>query len=782
MIKHEGDKWTLYSADGSKNLGTYDSKEECEEREKQVQAFKHMKENEEAAAEDTISIKDGRLLEALEPTGKTWRVRVLKFGRSLNGWLWTPEAGQSLVGHLDGAPVGLYAYPGGAAHADEASIHLAKGPVVRNIVGDLSHPAVEPDGVYADLHLHEDVPWLKQKLLGLSQRGMLGKVLGLSVDTLASYTPVQLKEGAARAIKGISRLISLDIVGNPSADGRFVAVKEAEMTQDQVLALVREHRPSLLEGKDATTLTDDDLAGLVKEALTTPPSPPPPPPPPPSPAPAQADPMAAIFARAAKLESELGQRVSAMRVDEALKASGLPHLAQERIRERFTGRAVEDEEITREIAKERDYLAKVSESGNPSGYGATKVEVTASPTDKIQAAVDALFGIREEPFMRALEASGPFSPDALGRVRETFAPHRQAAKDPGLRFKGIRQFYTHMTGDEDLNRLHVSRGGNGRVSEVVLSTTWGDILGNTLYRTMLATYAEQQYNERTIARFGRAVDFRTRETVILGYFNDLANVAENGQYLPITDPGDEKVTYAVAKKGNLFEVTLETVKNDDMRVVSEAVRRLGRAARRTLASYIWTMWNGAGVVYDVDSVAWFNAAHANTGTTALTANAAGAAEVFAKIAQLAAVTEQGSGTALGFPPLESLWLDVPLPLAAVARMLTIAPEFGAGVTNPIFGIFGNPQPTSEAAGTMRVNANPLFTDATDWGVHVNPNSGGRESIWIDFLDGNEEPEMFLADNPTSGTLFTHDRLQYKIRHIYGGDLVDYRGAAKNIVA
>ena len=35
MIKHEGEKWVLYSADGSKTLGTYDSEEAAQERERE---------------------------------------------------------------------------------------------------------------------------------------------------------------------------------------------------------------------------------------------------------------------------------------------------------------------------------------------------------------------------------------------------------------------------------------------------------------------------------------------------------------------------------------------------------------------------------------------------------------------------------------------------------------------------------------------------------------------------------------------------------------------------
>jgi Uncharacterized protein conserved in bacteria (DUF2188) len=40
MIVHEGNKWHVKSEDGSKNLGTYDSKEEATKRLKEIEYFK----------------------------------------------------------------------------------------------------------------------------------------------------------------------------------------------------------------------------------------------------------------------------------------------------------------------------------------------------------------------------------------------------------------------------------------------------------------------------------------------------------------------------------------------------------------------------------------------------------------------------------------------------------------------------------------------------------------------------------------------------------------------
>ncbi len=42
MIKQVGSKWVLFSQDGSKKLGTFASRAAAEEREKEIEMFKHM--------------------------------------------------------------------------------------------------------------------------------------------------------------------------------------------------------------------------------------------------------------------------------------------------------------------------------------------------------------------------------------------------------------------------------------------------------------------------------------------------------------------------------------------------------------------------------------------------------------------------------------------------------------------------------------------------------------------------------------------------------------------
>jgi hypothetical protein len=72
-----------------------------------------------------------------------------------------------------------------------------------------------------------------------------------------------------------------------------------------------------------------------------------------------------------------------------------------------------------------------------------------------------------------------------------------------------------------------------------------------------------------------------------------------------------------------------------------------------------------------------------------------------------------------------------------------------------------------------------WTDTNDWALFADPND--LQTIELGFLDGQEEPQLFVQDMPNVGSMFSNDKLTYKIRHIYGGNVLDFRGAYKEVV-
>lgn len=77
---------------------------------------------------------------------------------------------------------------------------------------------------------------------------------------------------------------------------------------------------------------------------------------------------------------------------------------------------------------------------------------------------------------------------------------------------------------------------------------------------------------------------------------------------------------------------------------------------------------------------------------------------------------------------------------------------------------------------------PYWGDANDWCTVADP--AKLPAIEVGFLNGREEPELFVQDMPNAGSLFSNDKITYKIRHIYGGAVpVDgAKAATKAVVA
>jgi hypothetical protein len=195
------------------------------------------------------------------------------------------------------------------------------------------------------------------------------------------------------------------------------------------------------------------------------------------------------------------------------------------------------------------------------------------------------------------------------------------------------------------------------------------------------------------------------------------------------------------------------------------VQGWGRAARRTFARFVWNFWINNST-YTGDGTAWFTVGHGNLGSSALSA-----AQVSAAIDVLAKMTELSSNERLGLSDSSSqnLLLVVPQELRATAYKINQAQYLDANFTpNDIYQMFG--------ANNERILVNPLLTDTNDWGLFRDPNE--VDVMIVGFINGQEEPEMFLAEQPTVGQMFVADKLQWKIRHEYGAMIGDYRGAFK----
>lgn len=416
-----------------------------------------------------------------------------------------------------------------------------------------------------------------------------------------------------------------------------------------------------------------------------------------------------------------------------IAASRLPQPAKDRLQADFAGRArFVEADVATAIKAEGEYVARFTESGSVRVPAFGGIEV----------------GDRSAMIREMLDAF--FDPQ--------HAQHRNV--------RSFREAYIEITGDRFLSGMlqDCDRGrmaeSLGVMREAVDSTTFANALGNSITRRMQAIYTGRTDLQvwRRVAISGPVNDFRTQERVRIGGYGNLPAVAQGADYTALSSPADEKATYAVSKRGGTESVTLEAITNDDVQALRRIPLELALAAGNTLMEFVFDFFRTNPTIYD--TVALFHASHGNLGTAALDATSY-AAHRQMMVKQVRA----GSGKRLGHSPKSLL---VPFELQETAYNLFVRGQ--------------NNDKTFVQDLNPDVIVVPYWTDANDWCTVADPNE--LPAVEIGFLGGREDPELFVQDLPNVGSMFSNDKLTYKIRHIYGGAVpVDgFKAATKAVVA
>lgn len=682
------------------------------------------------AGEERLSVASVLLAAAGDPTaadyGYKWRVQVVEYGLGKDGRInWTREPLAAALKLYDGAKV----------FALNESQHQAAGKPfgksVREIVGWLAAPVDTGTGIEADLYILKSAGWLRDNLVDSHERGN-PTLFGLSHDVAAKARTVMVGGRQVKEPVEIVR-VEVDVVYDPTNNGKFIKMaaavgrEEAIMSvRDKLLAALKQAKPQVFATVNQETVPEEELIGLLAAVETG------------------ADERVQAAVRVAVAEVKAGNdaelqklqvMLAAIELDRELAASKLPEAAQKTLRARFAGQVFEPEKLTAAIKETKEMVDQLTSSGRPTGAG--DVRVGRDTLEKLQAASDKMFGIRVD--------------DKYSDV-------------PAL--ASLRAAYVELTGDTEV-RGYLEPGQTQRLQAAYGSATFSYVLGNTLYRRLVQDYKEaSDYGVSRLVgpNIRKAVDFRTMESVRIGYYGDLPDVnPEAEDYQDLGELSDEKIEYALNQKGGLITITRKMIINDDMRAVERIISRLPRASRRTLAKRCWNKFI-ANATYKGDNKAVFHADHGNLGSAAYGITAALAAKT-----AMAQQTEPDSGERLMLRPVT---VAFPSELYGIVTNVNgfnpQAVEIADG--NSMFGFF-KPEWLIEC---------PFMTDSTDWMMFADP--AEVEILELAFLNGQQEPEMFVADQPTNGQMFVADKVQYKIRHEYEAEIADFRGAYKSVVA
>ena len=437
------------------------------------------------------------------------------------------------------------------------------------------------------------------------------------------------------------------------------------------------------------------------------------------------------------MKDETGSRMLAQK----LAASALPEAVQEKMSAQFGGGGFTEEEIEEAIRIEASTLEKLTASGALRGFGA-RAEVVRDEADRKKAALDGLWSSRDQV------AGGERPYRFMSEAFQDFTGHRLTP----------RQFFA-----ETFHYHRAAENWNGvrRLSASLQTSTWGEAFGDSIRRAMLRDFRDERFHQwkKIVSSVTPVKDFRTNRRVRVGGYGDLQKVAEQATYPALTSPTDEEVTYAVAKRGGVEDLTWEMIQNDDMGAIRMIPQRLARAAQRTLNTFVFDFLTANADIYDGDAL--FHANHKNTSTNTLTYDNV-----------IAGIKAMGQQTFYGEDGVEIAAQARPKYLVHPTDLLEEAFDVTQSSVKVVAG-----ENSTQPSVINRLGVDPLWvpelTDANDWFMIADPSL--MDTIEIGFMDDMREPELFIEDNPSAGSGFSADKIRYKIRHVYGGAVLDFRG-------
>jgi transcriptional regulator with XRE-family HTH domain len=474
---------------------------------------------------------------------------------------------------------------------------------------------------------------------------------------------------------------------------------------------------------------------------------------------------------------DLKVELSEERVEAALGGSDLPDVSKDRIREMFKGKVVDRKKIREAIAKEKDYIAELAPA-NPIGSGAKPgVKVTEAQLDKWKKSMTAMLvsNPHEQDAHEDLKGVTPFV--SLHESYRQITGFSGSAYEVGHRIMQSMAIALPGYGLEPIHEekikehhkmLRESFGGwQAPLRETLQTTDWAEVFGDSVRRALIMAYSLKPLTDwkRVVSSIVPLQDFRTNRRIRVGGFADLATVGQLGTYQELVTPADEEVTYAAEKRGNIFSVSMESIVNDDLGKVRDLPRMMGLSAARTLFKFVTVTNLAANPTLDYDATPLFDAAHSNTAAVALAE-----ASLNAAIIRMRKQTELSSA--------ERIHQIIP-------RILMVPPDLERTaweLTNDrVKATSGEDSTLPNWFQQIRIEpfTNTFLTDVDNWFLIADPRL--TPTIEIGFLGGRQEPEMFVQDAPNIGSVFTSDKITHKIRHTYGGDVLDHRGMDGSLV-
>lgn len=283
------------------------------------------------------------------------------------------------------------------------------------------------------------------------------------------------------------------------------------------------------------------------------------------------------------------------------------------------------------------------------------------------------------------------------------------------------------------------------------------LLENAMHKTLQAAYAVAPDTWSRFCSIGSVGDFRAHNRYRIGSFGNLDALNELGEFKNKSIPDGEKSTITASTKGNIINISRQTIINDDLGAFIGLSQMLGRTARRTIEVDVYALLASNPTMHD--GIALFHASHANLVDT----GSGGVPTVTTIEAARVAMAKQLDVSGNDYLDLRpAVWLGG-MANGGTARVINDA-QYDPDTANKL-------QRPNQVRGLFKdVIDSPRIT-GTEWYTFADP--ADAPVIEVGFLNGEQEPFLDSMEG------FGVDGMQWKVRLDYGVAAIDYRGAYKN---
>jgi len=311
-----------------------------------------------------------------------------------------------------------------------------------------------------------------------------------------------------------------------------------------------------------------------------------------------------------------------------------------------------------------------------------------------------------------------------------------------------------------------------KIQEAMTTSDFPYLFGDVLDRQLLAAYKGVDPVWKAFTRMSTNKDFKaSKRFQISGGDQYLARVGEKGEYLA-SGRGEAKYEMTVLKYGRQFDISWETLINDDLGALKDTPARFARAAVRTEHRLVTNQYARNAAIY--------TAGNGNMSALALTiANLETGVSAFKGFLDAGGEPIMVSPKYLVVPPsLEftarqiltsatKMWTDDAGGVATAWPTANVIAQVGLQVVvDPYLGIYGGADL------------------ATQWYLFADPSD--IAAFEFAHLAGHERPEICMkasdkvsvgggAVGPFSGD-FATDNVFYRVRMVAGVCTLDWRGS------